>query len=141
MTRVSERLQDRQERASTDLAERIRQSEERTARLLEDARERIDSRLAETQRRPIEPPPAPSPSAAFADPGGVAPFGQDSFSTAPLPDDRYTARPWARPPSPRLREPDLLTPRGFVEPSFGEPSLRRAPIGDARPFAEKAAIR
>jgi localization factor PodJL len=142
MTRVSERLQDRQERVSTDLAERIRQSEERTARLLEDARERIDSRLAETQRRPIEPPPAPSAPPAFSDPD-VAPFGQDSFSSAPLPDNRYTARAFAR-DEPEAREPDLLTPRGFVEPSFGEssfdePAPYRAPdvFTDPAPFGEK----
>jgi len=141
MTRVSERLQDRQERVSTDLAERIRQSEERTARLLEDARERIDSRLAETQRRPIDPPPAASPSAAFSDPD-VAPFGQDSFSSAPLPDNRYSARAFARDDEPVAREPDLLTPRGFIEPTFGEPSFDeadrfRSAFTDTAPFDEK----
>lgn len=140
MTRVSERLQDRQERVSSDLAERIRQSEERTARLLEDARERIDQRLAETQRRPVEPAPAPPASAAFSDPD-IAPFGQDSFSSAPLPDNRYVARTVAR-DEPEAREPDLLTPRGYVEPSFGEPSFDeadrfRSAFTDPAPFGEK----
>jgi localization factor PodJL len=143
MTRVSERLQDRQERVSTDLAERIRQSEERTARLLEDARERIDSRLAETQRRANEPPPAPPPGpAAFSDPD-IAPFGQDSFSSAPLPDNRYSARGLVH-DEPAEREPDLLTPRGFIEPSFAEPrfdepAAYRAPdvFADPAPFGEK----
>jgi localization factor PodJL len=140
MTRVSERLQDRQERTSTDLAERIRQSEERTARLLEDARERIDSRLAETQRRANEPVPAPAP--AFSDPD-IAPFGQDSFSSAPLPDNRYSARGLVR-DEPADREPDLLTPRGFIEPTFGEPrfdepAAYRAPdvFADPAPFGDK----
>jgi localization factor PodJL len=119
MTRVSERLQDRHERVSTELADRIRQSEERTARLLEDARERIDQRLAESHRRASEPPP-PAP-AAFADPE-IAPFGQDSFSSAPLPDNRYSARGLVH-DEPAEREPDLLTPRGFIEPTFGEPRV------------------
>jgi len=143
MTRASERLQDRQERASSELAERIRQSEERTARLLEDARERIDSRLAETQRRTSEPPPAPATAPpAFSDPE-IAPFGQDSFSSAPLPDNRYSARGLVH-DEPAAREPDMLTPRGFVEPNFGEPSFAepapyRAPdvFADAAPFGEK----
>ena len=141
MTRVSERLQDRQERGSNELAERIRQSEERTARLLEDARERIDSRLAETQRRTSEPPPAPAPApAAFSDPE-IAPFGQDSFSSAPLPDNRYSARGLVH-DEPIEREPDLLTPRGYVEPSFGEPSFDeadkfRSAFTDPAPFGEK----
>ena len=151
MTRVSERLQDRQERGSNELAERIRQSEERTARLLEDARERIDSRLAETQRRLNDPPPAPAAPAsgpsAFSEPD-IAPFGQGSFSSAPLPDNRYASRAFAH-EEPAPREPDLLTPRGFIEPSFGKPSFRepdldepaayRAPdiFDDPAPFDEK----
>ena len=146
MTRVSERLQDRQERASSELADRIRQSEERTARLLEDARERIDQRLAETQRRLNDPPPAPPASTSFSDPG-VAPFGQDSFSSAPLPDNRYAAQGFGR-DEVSEREPDLLTPRGFVEPSFGEPELDahepeaeayRSPsiFADPAPFGER----
>ena len=144
MTRVSERLQDRQERSSSELAERIRQSEERTARLLEDARERIDSRLSETQRRISEPAPAPAASvtATYAEPD-VAPFGQDSFSSAPLPDNRYTPQTFAR-DEPAEREPDLLTPRGFIEPTFGEsrfdePAPYRAPDIFAAPaqFGDK----
>ena len=146
MTRVSERLQDRQERVSTDLAERIRQSEERTARLLEDARERIDQRLAENQRRLNDPPATPPASTSFSDPG-VAPFGQDSFSSAPLPDNRpdhrYETRAFGREEA-HEREPDLLTPRGFIEPSFGEPELDEAEayrspsvFDDAAPFGEK----
>jgi len=83
MARASDRMQERSERVSAELADRIRQSEERTAKLLEDARERIDQRLGETQRRVTEAvaPPAASP---YVDPT-VAPFGQSSFSAAPLP--------------------------------------------------------
>ena len=67
MARGTERISHRQERASEELAERIRLSEERTARLLDEARERIDRRLAETAAKPAEPaapaPPAASPTA------------------------------------------------------------------------------
>ena len=49
--RVTERLHERYEASQSALAERIRGSEERTARLLEEARETIDRRLIETQRR------------------------------------------------------------------------------------------
>jgi localization factor PodJL len=66
VSRVTDKLNLRSERASSDLAERIRQSEERTARLLEEAREKIDQRLAATEKRLTEqtasvapPPPAP----------------------------------------------------------------------------------
>ena len=46
VARVTERMNQRSERASDDLAERIRQSEERTARLLDEAREqRLAPRL------------------------------------------------------------------------------------------------
>ncbi|SFJ56650.1 peptidoglycan-binding protein [Caulobacter sp. UNC279MFTsu5.1] len=71
VTRVTDRLNQRHERTSQELVDRIRQSEERTARLLEEAREKIDTRLAEAQRRAAEqaavaaaaPPPArPAPS-------------------------------------------------------------------------------
>ncbi|WP_243692087.1 peptidoglycan-binding protein [Caulobacter sp. BK020] len=70
VTRVTDRLNQRHERTSQELVDRIRQSEERTARLLEEAREKIDTKLAEAQRRAAEqaaaavaPPPArPAPS-------------------------------------------------------------------------------
>ncbi len=148
MTRVSERLQDRSERSSSELAERIRQSEERTARLLEDARERIDQRLAETQRRAVEAPPPPPAAPVYAEPD-VAPFGQDSFqsalaSAAPQ-ENRFATRGFSEPDELGDAEADLLTPRGFVEPNFGdtafdEPAPFRAPasaFSDPTPFGEK----
>ncbi len=73
VSRVTERIEQRHERHSTDLAERIRASEERTVRLLEEARARAPS--ATTAR-------APEPEAA---PRG--PFGPELFSRAePEPD-------------------------------------------------------
>lgn len=46
LNRASEKMESRYERASGELAERMRQSEERTARLLAEARESIDKQLA-----------------------------------------------------------------------------------------------
>jgi localization factor PodJL len=68
VTRVTDRLNQRHERTSQELVDRIRQSEERTARLLEEAREKIDTKLGEAQKRLAEQAaaapaarPAPSP--------------------------------------------------------------------------------
>lgn len=46
---VAERSKERYDRAGADLVERIRQSEQRTAKLLEEAQARIDARLSETR--------------------------------------------------------------------------------------------
>ncbi|CAL4866223.1 hypothetical protein MMA231_00461 [Asticcacaulis sp. MM231] len=46
---VSEQFEQQREQARGELADRIRQSEERTAKLLEETRARIDSRLAHVQ--------------------------------------------------------------------------------------------
>jgi len=86
--RVTERLNERYEAGHGVLAERIRASEERTAKLLEEARETIDRRLIETQRRGVLESVladtrrvADEEDAARAGPGG-SPFPDDPF--APL---------------------------------------------------------
>jgi localization factor PodJL len=68
MGRVSERFERRQERASADLAECIRQSEARTAELLAQGRREIDDRLlalgpAAAGLAPLRENPAPTPPA------------------------------------------------------------------------------
>jgi len=144
LSRVTDRMQDRQERVSSELGDRIRQSEERTARLLEDARLRIDERLAETNRRleaakPPEPVIAPQAyvDAPFAV-DDVAPFGQENFARASddfedLADDRAD-------------EDALLSPAGFTphyalaqEPviSFADQALASSSFS-AQPFAVHA---
>jgi localization factor PodJL len=82
VARVTERVSQRQERSTTELLDRIRQSEERTALLLEEARLKIDGRLAETQRRITDAPPA-QPRYDDADEAlfGEAPF--PGFETPP----------------------------------------------------------
>lgn len=88
VARVTERLNQRHERSSQELVDRIRQSEERTLRMLEEAREKIDSRLSEAQRKLEAAPPPPAPAAAPAPaparsaPPAVSPFDDSYFSQA-----------------------------------------------------------
>jgi len=95
VNRISERLTARYESSTNDLAERIRLSEERTHRMLEEARERIDRRLAETAAKtaqaqapataaPASVEPAALPEAApYAEPTSFAsPFGAPAYSAA-----------------------------------------------------------
>lgn len=103
VARVTERLNQRHERSSQELLDRIRQSEERTLRMLEEARDKIDNRLHEAQRRqePVAAPPAPEheavaeftppPAAPFEDDmvlGEASPFTDDDVFDAPPPADR-----------------------------------------------------
>ncbi|KSB90120.1 Localization factor PodJS [Caulobacter vibrioides] len=79
VVRVTDRLNQRAERSSQELIDRIRQSEERTARLLDEAREKIDTRLADAQRRLAETPAAAPVPARQAAPA-PSPFDTDRFS-------------------------------------------------------------
>lgn len=102
VARVTERLNQRHERSSQELLDRIRQSEERTLRMLEEARDKIDTRLHEAQRKqePVAPPlPPPEPVAEFTPPpaapfeddmvlGEASPFADDDVFDAPPPADR-----------------------------------------------------
>ncbi len=128
VARATERLQDRQERATTDLVERIRLSEERTARLLEGARGRIDQGLAKVQGLPVETAlTAPQPGGAlaheaYADPA-VAPFGDDTLA-APAPDlDDAAAHEVGRftsPVEPEAEAGALAEDGEFVQPAHAE---------------------
>lgn len=83
VARVTERLNQRHERSSQELVDRIRQSEERTLRMLEEAREKIDTRLHDAQRKLETPPPvAPAPAPTRAAPPPVSPFGESYFGQA-----------------------------------------------------------
>jgi localization factor PodJL len=89
---VTEAFNQRHERASADIAERIRLSEERTAKLLAETRETIDRRLGEAAR-PAPPPPvaaAPVEPAPMAAPAySPDPFGDDAAGF----DDPFSAGP------------------------------------------------
>lgn len=98
VARVTERLNQRHERSSQELLDRIRQSEERTLRMLEEARDKIDTRLHEAQRRqetvaPPPPAPEPEPVAEFTPPP-AAPFDDEIILDRPTPfadDDVFDA--------------------------------------------------
>jgi len=84
VARVTERLNQRHERSSQELVDRIRQSEERTLRMLEEARDKIDTRLHDAARKleasapaPV-PTPAPAPARAAPAPS-VSPFDDPYF--------------------------------------------------------------
>lgn len=84
LTEATERFEQRHDRTSGELAERMRQSEERTARLLADAREAIKSGTPAPQLQPIvapEPVEPPTPKRAAAAVEVVEP----SFAAPPTP--------------------------------------------------------
>ena len=88
VTRVTDRLNQRHERTSQELVDRIRQSEERTARMLEEAREKIDAKLGEAQKRLAEQAAVtPAPAARPA----PSPFDGDrySFGGEAVPEDVF----------------------------------------------------
>lgn len=127
VARVTERLNQRHERSSQELVDRIRQSEERTLRMLEEAREKIDTRLHDAARKleQAAPPPAPTPAPApaRAAPPAVSPFDESYFSQAASfsghddDEDVFEAPPApSRAPAFEVAEFPAAEPE---EPSFG----------------------
>jgi localization factor PodJL len=99
VSRVTERMTQSQERTAQDLADKIRESEARTALLLDEARSRLEQRLDEAPRPVAEssvvgspivemaeqsaPPAAAEPAADAAPPApSPAAFGPELFSRA-----------------------------------------------------------
>jgi localization factor PodJL len=129
--RVTERLNQKHDRTQSELADRIQQSEARTAKLLEEANAAIEARLTEAQRRAslhaaqeaarkaaeaeVEGPDAgevepamPSPFAAAPSiPPAFQPAFQPSGTEAPV----FTHDPFAEP----------HTPPVAAEPAFDDP--------------------
>ncbi|AQR63231.1 hypothetical protein BZG35_17435 [Brevundimonas sp. LM2] len=83
MVEGSDRIEQRYDRASGELAERMRLSEERTARLLAEARESLEQRIAQPAARAPLPDPVAPPSPAE--------FVQPDWRAATFPDDRFDA--------------------------------------------------
>ncbi|RZJ40903.1 MAG: hypothetical protein EON86_11510, partial [Brevundimonas sp.] len=114
----STRIEQRYDRASGELAERMRMSEERTASLIAEARENIERR-AETPRPEPLPEPAPVAAADAQPDWRAAAFPDAAFPDAPFhgqtfedPDPVYTEQQaWSAdlaPPEPEIApEPDL----------------------------------
>ena len=148
VTRVTDRLNQRHERTSQELIDRIRQSEERTARLLDEARDKIDSRLGEAQRRVVETPApaaAPPPVAAPA----PSPFDGDRFSFGgeAVPEDVFNQSSAFVPPTPARTLPPVFEPAVFgaavfpsaepEAPAFGSEDFEAAD-GFGRDFTDVA---
>ncbi len=127
VTRVTDRLNQRHERTSQELVDRIRQSEERTARLLEEAREKIDTKLAEAHRRAAEqaaaapPPPARPALSPFDDDGERFSFGGEA-----VPEDVFHQPAAFIPPH---APPPVSTPARTAAPAVFE-----APVFEAAAF-------
>lgn len=137
--RVTERLNERYESNQGALAERIRASEERTAKLLEDARESIDRRLLENQRRA-------SLEAALAEArrNAAEQEAQRAASAHAFPDDPFGPEPAAVPPALQAHEPDYAAPdyappaadpfddpfEPHAAPVFAEPHAAAAPAAE-----------
>ena len=86
MVEGSDRIEQRYERVSGELSERLRLSEERTARQLAEARQTQEVRLAQ----PVAVPPLPEP-AAFVPPAAPAAseFAQPDWRSATFPGDPF----------------------------------------------------
>jgi localization factor PodJL len=124
VTRVTDRLNQRHERSSQELIDRIRQSEERTARMLDEAREKIDTRLSDAQRKLAEQPVAAAAAPAPVARAPVSPFETASYSfggESAVDEDVFNA-----PPPPVARAPAFTAP-AFEVAAF--PAVEPEPPG------------
>ena len=127
VTRVTDRLNQRHERTSQELVDRIRQSEERTARLLEEAREKIDTKLADAQRRLADQAAAPParPAASPFDDGDRYSFGGEA-----VPEDVFH-QPAAFAPAPASTPARTAPPAAVFEaPAFPTSEPPELEFGD-----------
>ncbi|MDP3379570.1 MAG: hypothetical protein Q8S53_14490 [Brevundimonas sp.] len=136
LTDSSSRIEQRYDRASGELAERMRQSEERTARLLAEARESM-ARRAEPEASSPEPVAEPEPVAPAADwragAFGVAAMADDPiWSSDPLdgPADPFpTGGATTTAPEPAAIVPDPEPVEAPQTPRFTAPRAASAPFG------------
>ena len=129
----SDRIEQRYDRASGELAERMRLSEERTAQLLAEAREAMERRAVERapeprpDARPAQPVFAPEPPSEPEAGLGIPPQGASSdwraaaFGAALEPEpvwDPVAAEPEPFPTAGALAAAAAPESRAFAEPSF-----------------------
>ncbi len=104
VVRIGAHIDERQAASASELSERIRASEARTAKLLDDARERLDQRLADVRRAPESPPAITAPEPVEAPAPAPAPLSNaDPFGPLPA---MSAVEPQAEP---ALAEPALAT--------------------------------
>ena len=148
----SERIEQRYDRASGELAERMRLSEERTARLLAEARESIEQRVQAPRREaPLESPAPVAGPALEPAMGLVAPDWRAAAFQDPAFDigEDWSADPLAAPtqpgPFPAMGQAipaEAVRPQVLVQPTFEpeprpefQPETQAAPFGSAQPFS------
>jgi localization factor PodJL len=133
VARVTEKINARYERASTDLSERLRQSEERTLKMLEEARAKfgeLGSIPAQSQPQSVGFDPFPAQPQSFGGPAsefGTAP----EFSGEPTADALAAAEaPAPQPAAPAdpfqgsaFDGPAFQGQGGFQAPSFEQPAF------------------
>ncbi|MFT4253051.1 MAG: peptidoglycan-binding protein [Caulobacter sp.] len=130
VVRVTDRLNQRAERSSQELIDRIRQSEERTARLLDEAREKIDTRLADAQRRLAETP-APAPAPVRQAPP-ASPFEADRFSFG---GEAVSEDVFEQPTFPQPSFPPAAAPVAPSAPAYSAPAAFEADFPVEEPEA------
>ena len=135
LSRVTDRLNERNEAGQGALLERIRASEERTAKLLEDARETIDRRLSPAPPVPaVDTAPEPAPPAEELWTGAFA--EEDPFSA---PTRRPDHSPFVE--QPRLvaaPEDPFAGPTGFDAEVFAPLAATAPPTPAATPFEPRS---
>jgi localization factor PodJL len=160
VARVTERIEHRHERLSDDLAARIRESEERTARLLEESRSGLAASVAsvadaaegfgETPTLETAPSEIVVPDASVRefvvaeddDPPPVHPFGPELFARAePAPADLAYDPPPLPPEALAAIVADEFTPLSDpVEESFPDEAIEEKSPLSTREVIEKARL-
>ena len=146
----SSRIEQRYDRASGELAERMRLSEERTASLIAEARENIERRAETAKAEPI-PEPVVAPTADAQPDWRAAAFPDAAFPDAPFqgqtfedPDPVYTEQQaWSADLAPPEREPEpAVEDEALAESVFD--AVLRGPRATAEqsstPFGSREAI-
>ncbi|GAW41877.1 Localization factor PodJL [Brevundimonas sp. SH203] len=142
LSESSDKIEQRYDRASGELAERMRMSEERTARLLAEARESIETRSP----TPIRDKPLDSvQSRAIAERADAAPIQSASIESdwraAAFPDESFTEQAdWSSDPvTPAVAEAEPFPGGVFLEPEpEAEPKAETvaAPVADSEPVIQ-----
>jgi len=136
LSESSDKIEQRYDRASGELAERMRMSEERTARLLAEARDSIDARgPTATRDKPLDAEPSWSPTRAILERAAAAPIQSASvdgdWRAAAFPDETFTDEDtWSSDPV----TPDVAAAAPFPSSPFADAEPETAePIVDEEP--------
>ncbi len=157
-TRVADALSERQDHTATDLSNRIRQSEDRTAKLLGDAREKLEQQIQDLQRKTsretalraaetaVAPPPpsylgdAQAPPFQPANVAGAGFAGAGFAGAGAMADPFSAATPSAPPTTPRADFVAAAAPPPMDSRLIDEPMMGATRLGgpsaqfEANPF-------